>query len=75
MVNPGPRSPAQRRRDSEHRLAHDVDVWVATASSESAPYLVPLSLDWTARPCCELMREGRWLVDTDPAPPTESHRA
>lgn len=41
-----PRSLAQRRRDTEHRLAHDVDVWVATASPDGAPYLVPLSFDW-----------------------------
>ena len=41
-----PRSPAQRRRDTEHRLAHDIDAWVASASAEGAPYLVPLSLDW-----------------------------
>jgi hypothetical protein len=41
-----PRSPAQRRRDTEHRLTHDVDVWVATASPDGAPYLVPLSFDW-----------------------------
>jgi len=41
-----PRSRAQRRRDTEHRLTHDVDVWVATASADGAPYLVPLSFDW-----------------------------
>src|SRR5690242_2164241 len=41
-----PRSRAQRRRDTEHRLAHDVDVWVASASADGAPYLVPLSFDW-----------------------------
>jgi hypothetical protein len=41
-----PRPRAQRRRDTEHRLEHDVDVWVATASVEGAPYLVPLSFDW-----------------------------
>ena len=41
-----PRSPAQRRRDTEHRLSHDVDVWVASASADGAPYLVPLSFDW-----------------------------
>jgi hypothetical protein len=42
----GPRSPAQRRRDTDHRLLHDVDAWVATASATGAPYLVPLSFDW-----------------------------
>ena len=40
------RSRAQRRRDAEHRLTHDIDVWVASASAEGAPYLVPLSFDW-----------------------------
>jgi Pyridoxamine 5'-phosphate oxidase len=41
-----PRSRAQRRRDTEHRLTHDKDVWVASASANGAPYLVPLSFDW-----------------------------
>ena len=41
-----PRSPTQRRRDTEHRLANDVDVWVASASADGAPYLVQLSFDW-----------------------------
>ena len=42
----GPRSRARRRCDTERRLAHDVDVWVATASAGGVPYLVPLSFDW-----------------------------
>ena len=41
-----PRSLPERRRDTEHRLNHDVDVWVATASVDGGPYLVPLSFDW-----------------------------
>ena len=41
-----PRSRAQRRSDTEHRLTHDIDVWVASASADGAPYLVPLSFDW-----------------------------
>jgi hypothetical protein len=41
-----PRSRAQRRHDTEHRLSHDVDVWVASAAADGAPYLVPLSFDW-----------------------------
>ena len=41
-----PRPRALRRRDTEHRLTHDVDVWVATASADSVPYLVPLSFCW-----------------------------
>jgi hypothetical protein len=44
-----PRSRAHRRRDTEDRLAHDVDVWVATASPDGVPYLVPLSFDWDGR--------------------------
>jgi hypothetical protein len=31
-----PRASAQRRRDTEHRLTHDVDVWVASASADDA---------------------------------------
>jgi hypothetical protein len=45
-VSADPRSRAQRRRDTEHRLAHDIDAWVASASAEAAPHLVPLSFDW-----------------------------
>ena len=41
-----PRSRAQRRRDTEQRLNHDVDLWVASASADGTPYLVPLSFDW-----------------------------
>ena len=40
------RSRAERRRDTEHRLSHDIDLWVASASVDGAPYLVPLSFDW-----------------------------
>ncbi|OQR64553.1 pyridoxamine 5'-phosphate oxidase [Streptomyces maremycinicus] len=46
MDHTEPRSRARRRQDTEHRLAHDVDVWVASASADGAPYLVPLSFDW-----------------------------
>lgn len=42
----GPRSHTRRRRDTEYRLAHDVDAWVATASPGGAAHLVPLSFDW-----------------------------
>ncbi|MEN3263194.1 hypothetical protein [Pseudonocardia sp.] len=45
-MSAGPRSRAQRRRDTEHRLTHDKDVWVASASADGAPYLVPLSFHW-----------------------------
>ena len=43
---PEPRPRAERRRDTENRLNDDVDLWVATASADGAPYLVPLSFDW-----------------------------
>jgi hypothetical protein len=45
-MSANPRSRAQRRRDTEHRLTHDVDLWVASASADGEPYLVPLSFDW-----------------------------
>ncbi|MFF4989450.1 pyridoxamine 5'-phosphate oxidase family protein [Streptosporangium saharense] len=45
-MSPEPRSRARRRRDTEYRLAHDVDLWVASASADGVPYLVPLSFDW-----------------------------
>jgi nitroimidazol reductase NimA-like FMN-containing flavoprotein (pyridoxamine 5'-phosphate oxidase superfamily) len=45
-MSPDVRPRAQRRRDTEHRLSHDVDAWVATASGDGTPYLVPLSFDW-----------------------------
>ncbi len=41
-----PRSRARRRRDTEHQPPHDIDIWVASASADGAPYLVPLSFDW-----------------------------
>ncbi|TDC54297.1 pyridoxamine 5'-phosphate oxidase family protein [Actinomadura sp. KC345] len=44
-----PRSRARRRHDTEHRLTHDIDLWVATASADGTPHLVPLSFDWDGR--------------------------
>jgi hypothetical protein len=41
-----PRPRTQRRRDTERRLTDDIDLWVASASADGAPYLVPLSFDW-----------------------------
>ena len=46
MTPAPPRSRAERRRDVEARLAHDVDVWVATACADGTPHLVPLSFAW-----------------------------
>ena len=45
-MSAAPRSRGQRRHDTEYRLAHDVDAWVASASADGVPYLVPLSFDW-----------------------------
>ena len=41
-----PRSRAQRRSDTEQRLTHDQDLWVASATADGGPYLVPLSFHW-----------------------------
>ncbi len=44
---PPPRDPEQRKRDTLHRLEHDVDAWVATGGDpDRTPYLVPLSFLW-----------------------------
>ena len=43
-----PTPPLPRSASSRHRASapHDIDVWVASASADGAPYLVPLSFDW-----------------------------
>ncbi|MFJ4535564.1 pyridoxamine 5'-phosphate oxidase family protein [Streptomyces tibetensis] len=47
MTSAPVRSAEQRKKDTLHRLDHDVDAWVATADGTSgAPYLVPLSFLW-----------------------------
>jgi hypothetical protein len=43
-VSADSRSRAQRR-DTEHRLTRDIDIWLASASAGGAPHLVPLSFD------------------------------
>ena len=58
---PEPRPRAERRRDTENRLNHDVDLWVASASADGAPYLVPLSFD---------REDGALLVATPTDSPT-----
>ncbi|WP_327009006.1 pyridoxamine 5'-phosphate oxidase family protein [Dactylosporangium sp. NBC_01737] len=40
------RGAAQRVADTLHRLEHDVDAWVATASPQGEPCMVPLSFLW-----------------------------
>ncbi|MGW4566546.1 pyridoxamine 5'-phosphate oxidase family protein [Streptomyces sp. NPDC004561] len=47
MTPPPARTAAQRKKDTLHRLEHDIDAWVATAGPDgAAPYLVPLSFVW-----------------------------
>ncbi len=41
-----PRSTAERVRDLLGRLTTDIDLWVATASADGDPYLIPLSFLW-----------------------------
>lgn len=44
---PPVRTAEERKRDTLHRLQHDVDCWVATADGDSGtPYLAPLSYLW-----------------------------
>lgn len=45
MAVPPPRSRSERLRHTRKLLETEVDVWLASAS-DSAPYLVPLSLAW-----------------------------
>lgn len=45
-----PRPLEQRKKDTLHRLDHDVDAWVATADPVGTPYLVPCRSSGTAKP-------------------------
>ncbi|AGK77086.1 Putative pyridoxamine 5'-phosphate oxidase-related protein [Streptomyces microflavus DSM 40593] len=56
-----PRSPEQRLRDTLGRLRDDLDAWVATASPDGTPCLVPLSFVW---------HEGTLLMATRRTNPT-----
>ncbi|MGW3354540.1 pyridoxamine 5'-phosphate oxidase family protein [Streptomyces bungoensis] len=66
------RTAEQRKRDTLHRLEHDVDAWVATAGEDGgSPHLVPLSFVWDgsalliATPAAS--RTGRNLLATGTA--------
>lgn len=64
---PPPRTRARRREDTEHRLRHDVDAWVATADpTTGAPYMVPLSFLW---------EDGQLYVATPASSPTARNLA
>ncbi len=45
MTEPA-RSLSVRKQDTLRRLEQDVDLWVATASADGTPYLMPLSFLW-----------------------------
>ncbi|HWG26260.1 pyridoxamine 5'-phosphate oxidase family protein [Actinospica sp.] len=47
MTNPPPRGAAERKEHVLHLLESEPDVWVATASLEGGPALIPLSFAWT----------------------------
>ncbi|MFE5206937.1 pyridoxamine 5'-phosphate oxidase family protein [Streptomyces sp. NPDC056600] len=56
-----PRGMERRTRDVLARFAEETDVWVATADTRGAPYLVPL---WFVR------HDGSFWLATRPATPT-----
>lgn len=60
------RSAAQRQADALGRLERDANVWIATASADGRPHLVPLSLAWDGE---------RILVATPSATPTARNAA
>jgi hypothetical protein len=60
-VTPEPRPRGERIIDVRRRLTDDVDLWVATASADGLPHLVPLSFLWT---------DDRILLSTTVAAPT-----
>ncbi|GAB3924589.1 hypothetical protein GCM10029976_016550 [Kribbella albertanoniae] len=62
-----PRPLAIRKRDTLHRLTHDVDAWVATASPDGTPYLMPLSFLWNG--------EHLYLSTADTNPTARNLRA
>ncbi|MCX5230122.1 pyridoxamine 5'-phosphate oxidase family protein [Streptomyces sp. NBC_00233] len=45
-THPTIRDPEQRKKDVLARLAEEVDIWVASASADARPYLVPLAFHW-----------------------------
>ena len=60
----GARSPAERRRDTEHRLQHEVDLRAASASTAGVPHLVPLSFDGDGRSLLLTSPTGQHLAAT-----------
>ena len=48
MTTQPARTTAQRVSDTRRMLESEIDCWVATAGSDGAPHLVPLSFGWQA---------------------------
>lgn len=72
VVPAGPRDRATRKADALAMLATPaIDVWVATASADGRPYLVPLSLAWVAGRAVVAIKEssltGRNLITSGAA--------
>ncbi|MFG2922141.1 pyridoxamine 5'-phosphate oxidase family protein [Streptomyces sp. NPDC048305] len=62
------RDPKQRKRDVLRRLAKDKDAWVATASPDGVPCLVPLSFVWDRGTLLMATRRGNpTAVNVTPA--------
>ncbi|GAA0945744.1 hypothetical protein GCM10009554_40860 [Kribbella koreensis] len=61
MPHAAARSAEIRKADTLHRLETDVDAWVATASPDGTPYLMPLSFLW---------QDGALLLSTARKNPT-----
>jgi len=53
--------PAWLSSTTKWTSTHDIDVWVASASADGAPYLVPLSFDWDGEALL-MATPYRWLV-------------
>jgi hypothetical protein len=45
-MSEAPRSRQQRIQDTLQKLDSDVDAWIATASADGTPYMIPLSFLW-----------------------------
>jgi Pyridoxamine 5'-phosphate oxidase len=58
-----PRDRQQRRVDTLRKLETEPDVWVATASGDGTPYLVPLSLAWDGRRVVVCAQRGSRTID------------
>jgi hypothetical protein len=58
-----PRDRQQRRIDTLRKLETESDVWVASASGDGTPYLVPLSLAWDGRRIVVCAQDSSRTID------------